>query len=171
MVGNGSVAWDSPGLAYDPNNDVLYGMHLANDALYSINTSTGAATFIGDSGTDNLPGLAYDPNNNILYATSGATDKLYTLNISTGAKTEVGALGVNVSNNGLAYDWDSDVLYLNDDSTDALYTVNVGTGAATLVGANGVNGIIGLTYIPEPSSALLLSLGSALFLLRRKSRS
>ena len=69
-------------------NGVLYGISLATDSeLYSINTTTAAATAIGLTG-DSLNGLVFGSNGS-LYASGG--DSLYLVNASTGAASLVGS--------------------------------------------------------------------------------
>jgi hypothetical protein len=91
------------GLAFDSDNDILYGVTF-ND-LFTINTVTGAATLVGATGLDvsNL-GLAYD-SNRLLYLNVADTNSLYRLNTTTGAATLVGdnnpAAALHID--GLAY--------------------------------------------------------------------
>jgi hypothetical protein len=83
------------GLAYDNNNSVLYGVD--DDELYTINTSTGAATLVGPTGLNSFrQGLAYDTENDVLYLNLGdgpGGDSLYRLNTTTGLATLVGPNG------------------------------------------------------------------------------
>ena len=61
------------GMAYDSRNDVLYGIS-ENSRLYSINTSTGAATLIGTTGILNSRGMAYDVLSDRIYVLSNFQD-------------------------------------------------------------------------------------------------
>lgn len=83
------------------NAGVLYGVTGAGggpSSLYTINTTTGAATLVGATGATHITGLDFDPTSGILYgvADSGflGTPMLVTIDKSTGAATTVGALGV-----------------------------------------------------------------------------
>jgi hypothetical protein len=90
----GSV--EGGGLAYDDAHHILYatGSHY----LYTINTSTGAATLVGDMGfTPDPAGLAYDAALDVLYLNDGDTNSLYRVDPGTGAATPVGANGVNAT--------------------------------------------------------------------------
>ena len=73
----------------------LYGVDPGDDNLYSINSTTGAATIIGALGIDlaeNVQDMDYDKDNDILYLAAylSTGGSLYTVNISTGAATLVG---------------------------------------------------------------------------------
>jgi hypothetical protein len=81
------------GLSFDTNHNILYGVDDFN--LYTINTTTGAATLVGSTGlAESLEGIAYDAATNTLYLNTGLNDEsLYTLNTTTGAATLVGPNG------------------------------------------------------------------------------
>jgi hypothetical protein len=122
------------GLTFDSNHNILYGVDHNN--LYTINTTTGAAHFVGATGfTNDYEGIAYDAATNTLYLNTGTdpfhtlinNDSLYTLNTTTGAATLVGPNGV------------------------------VFTG-----GSQGIDGIafLGNVNTPEPSSLTLLGIGA-----------
>ena len=142
------------GLAFDPTNQILYATSNGAAAnLYTVDTSTGAATEVGPLGT-NVPGLAFNPNTSTLYGVSGQTDALYTIDTATGAATQIGLLNVNTSFCGLAYDIVTDTLYLSDTISDSLYSINVDTGQAALIGDlqhPQVNGLASLNKAqPQP---------------------
>jgi len=70
-------------------SDTLYFVDGATATLYSINTSTGAATEIGNTGIREIGALVYE--NGTLYAGSNSPSAaLYALNPATGAATFVG---------------------------------------------------------------------------------
>ena len=122
-------------LAYDSARDILYGVN--GGSLYRIDTASGAATLIGNTG-GNPHGLAFDSENNILYASDSNTDQLLTLDTITGAKTIKGNLGFgNVE--GLAYDVNTHTLYGIDTDplgkNPRLITLHTTSGAGTAVGA------------------------------------
>lgn len=178
VVGDLGIDAVAGGLAYDVNSQTMYYAHIPSTldetSLYSINTSTGAATLIGLAGDPlTLNGLTFDPNSNTLYGSSGATGQLYTLNTSTGEATAVGALGIpDFGDHGLAYDAVNDILYISDAvNNPSLWTVNTSTGAASEVGTLG-QPISALAYenpipVPEPVSLTLILLGGAVLLRRR----
>jgi hypothetical protein len=106
----GTVGQAIRGLAYDSNHSVLYGVAgsgAGSGNLFTINTSTAAATLIGTTGVNNaLSGLEYDTDNNVLYMNVGAGDNsLYSVNTTTGAATLVGSNGpvAGVGIEGLAF--------------------------------------------------------------------
>ena len=85
-------------LTLDSNHNILYGT--SHNNLYTINTTTGAATLVGATGfTNDYEGIAYDNATNTLYLNTGTdpnhtlinNDSLYTLNTTTGAATLVGS--------------------------------------------------------------------------------
>jgi hypothetical protein len=84
------------GLAYDDVHHILYATGLSR--LYTIDTSTGAATLVGEMGfTPDPAGLAYDPELDVLYLNDGGTHRLYQVDPDTGAATLIGANGVSAS--------------------------------------------------------------------------
>lgn len=122
-------------LAYDSARATLYGVN--GGSLYRIDTASGTATLIGNTG-GNPHGLAFDSENNILYASDTNTDQLLTLDTTTGAKTIKGNLGFgNVE--GLAYDVNTDTLHGIDTDplgkNPRLITIHTTSGAGTAVGA------------------------------------
>src|SRR5213595_1687921 len=83
LVGNaGTVLTD---IAFNPQGQ-LFGVDF--NALYSINTQTGAATLIGNLnvGSAEMNSLVFD-SSGTLYASSTQTKQLYTINTQTGQAT------------------------------------------------------------------------------------
>jgi hypothetical protein len=103
----GPTAAFGGGLAYDNVNGILYASGDnggGNAALFTINTSTGAATAIGNMGLPSNPvGLAYDPSANALYLNDGTTNNLYRVSTSTGAATLIGSNGVSAAIGSLGF--------------------------------------------------------------------
>jgi hypothetical protein len=124
-----------------------FGNAFQTQSLYSIDTTTGAATLIGGTGLAQISGIAYD--GSTLYAYTVAAD-LYTINITTGASTLVAAQANTVpegdlsfANGSLMLLSGSGVLSRVNSTTAALTTVaNIGTtgqdfsGLAALGGNN-----------------------------------
>jgi hypothetical protein len=138
------------GLAFDPVSQVLYGLG-SDEALYSVNRSTGFATLVGNTGEGTFSGgLAFDTSQHVLYATGQSTafssqpnlavSTLFSIDPATGTATAIGATVNELSTGDLAYDSVRDVLWgLGEARTvgfdrSALYTVNRATGLATRVG-------------------------------------
>lgn len=72
------------------------------NALYTIDTTTGAATLVGPLGVylsngSLFIGLEVDPETGILYVADDVTQILYTVDTATGEATEVGPMGVPIS--------------------------------------------------------------------------
>ena len=126
-------------IAFDQSGN-LYGITF--NSLYSINTSTGAATFIGShslGGSKNS--LVFDASGT-LYA---ANSSLFTLDILTGASSLVG-------NGGYSYSSSGDLAFINNElylsssgsSTDDLVKLDTSNGLGTLVGDIGFGAVYGL---------------------------
>jgi hypothetical protein len=126
---------------------VLYGIDNTS-TLYSINTTTGAATSIGAIGHV-VNALTFSPTG-VLYA--AGSDTLYTINKATGAATTI---GLGTVGGGTAYTSSGDleffggVLYLTSSTggsggNNALYKINAATGQATDIGSIGFTNVYGL---------------------------
>jgi hypothetical protein len=103
------------GIAFDDSLDTLYGC--SGDALYTVDMTTGAATYVGDFGstTGSMIGIASDGEGELYgYTVSFTTvDSLYSIDPSSGAATEIGSLGVSMLYaQDCAFDKDNDILYL-----------------------------------------------------------
>jgi hypothetical protein len=93
LVGTSTVM----GLAIDISCDSqgnLYANSISTDSLYSIDSTTGAATLIGPTGfaTNFAQGMDFDWSTDILYATlytGGGTGGFCTVNLTTGAATQL----------------------------------------------------------------------------------
>ena len=143
--------------------DALYMVGEGNDALYTVNTTTGEATRIGSAtafgvGETSPTGLAF--HNGTLYMVGLTTRALYTVNTTTGVATRVGSatnFGIG-ENSPLGLASLNDNLYMTGSSTDALYTVNTTTGVATRVGSATAFGV------GENSPTDLASLNGTLYM-------
>lgn len=135
IVGETGIAdTQMSGLEFDrANNLYAYGEqdHSASPGLYSINQSTGQATFIGLGGVmagDSIADLSYDRATNTMYAISSTPGgrRLYTLDLVSGLATPVGQItgipgsavqvGLATNANGIRYvhDLGSDRMYRLD---------------------------------------------------------
>ena len=138
------------GAAYDSNSNTLYLIGgRGNNALYTVNRNTGAASLVGNHGINDLFGLAYDSQNNVLYGTQFAGGSgLYSLNTSTGAATTInGAMSNQIG--GLAYNSLTDQLIGIRDGAGDLFNINRADGSQTLLGNGGNLNDSGLTYDPD----------------------
>jgi DNA-binding beta-propeller fold protein YncE len=166
-------------LAFDPTSNVLYGIQNVPSAgvrdLFRINTTTGAATVIGDmmQPASDLSAMAFDASGN-LFVIDTQNKLLLSVNKSTAAVTHSQLMNVQLGDTaGMAFSPSTGTAYVADggtSGTNALYTLNTTTGALTLVGATGAaNGLAGLSFVPqqspsvpEPSALLLLVIGAGL---------
>lgn len=125
--------------------------------MVTINASTGVGAAIGNSGFAGLNSLAVNNSGTIYSAvdTFGATTwPLVTINPSTGAGTSVATLNfgsVRPDVRGLAFSAGNVLFAVND------------TGPA-----GGYSDVRGIEYIPEPTVAGLLALGTGLLAWKRK---
>ena len=122
----------------------LYAVDYTDNNLYTISTSTGAKTLIGNMGTPLNNGtwrdLTWDPTANKMYAMATyfemdvpvSKNVLYEVNISTGAKTWIGTDAIGLYDG--AIDPSTGVFYAISSAYQALYTVNKASGATSFVG-------------------------------------
>lgn len=137
LVGGSSIGMT--GLAFNPLNNVLYGVTGLESPnfkrnLVSINPATGAATVIGaivdpDFGSSlGLTDLSFR-SDGTLFGIS--PNNMYTINLSNAALTEIGATGENPPGGGLAFS-PSGTLFSAGLATGTLDTLNTSTGARTV---------------------------------------
>jgi Strictosidine synthase-like, N-terminal len=133
------------GAAFRPSDNTLFAIHtFGNNGLYTINTTTGAATLVGDTNIGGSPeSLAFTSNGTLYTATTSGTN-LYTIDSNTGAATLLGSISgmsdvdgltvspvaVNVSGQGVV---PADTLFAVD--SGSLYIVDPNTLVATLIGS------------------------------------
>ncbi len=138
--------------AWNPSNNTLYMVEgRATNTLYTVNTTTGAATAVGVHGITDMFALGFYPPTGQMFAASAANGNLYSLDLTTGAATLIGSTGlVSPSINGLA--WDPTrrqfIALVSNVSGGSLYSVDVTTAAVTLLADAGPIDNAGLTYDP-----------------------
>ena len=172
---NGSLTTvGSSGKSYVDFGDTTSGLFAEgfDGNLYAINSATGAATLVGATNPPYAGGFSsISLNSSTLYYTQGADNNFYTLNTSTGAATLVGSLGGSLGTGAMIFE--DGILYAAEDSpASSIDTINPATGSATIgpavTGARSVvfglapNPVPSPSEAPEPSSMLLLLLGSVL---------
>ncbi|MEM7659039.1 MAG: S8 family serine peptidase [Bacteroidota bacterium] len=116
-------------------NDTWYAADYYADSLLSVDTLTGARTYIGALGA-HFDGMTWDPTTNTMYGID-FNGGFYTVNLATGAATAV-SLGTTIGYINLACS-PSGTIYTMSIISDSLYTVNKTTGAITGVGPLGVD--------------------------------
>ena len=159
------------GLEWDSSTGTLYGASGGGTTagnFYTINTSTGVASFVGNSGLTSFTNIGYHAGLDVMFATNSGTDSFYTIDRATGAATLVGPL-LNAANpNGLAYNASNGLLYMIDNNTDMLYSMNLNTGEAVAIGSTGTGNLLGLVWVPSPGAAALLGMGGLVASRRRR---
>jgi PEP-CTERM motif len=146
-------------------NSQLLGIDLTNNALWTINPSTAAASNeVLISGTNgDITSIAWDPVTHTLYGntTSGfaGADQLYGINPTTGAATLIGAIGsANVYALGFSQ---TGVLLGESDATGDLLSISTATGAGTNIGPTGVSSSYDLAS--RPGDDVVFGLSSATY--------
>ena len=156
-------------LGFDSTSGTLYGMYelqAGQRKLFTMNTATGAATLLPNSLAGDPSAMAFDVSGT-LFVVDTSLQLLSTVNKTTGATLSSIALSTALgAAAGMAFDPTSGLLYVTDGEsggTNRLYTLNTTNGVLTDIGASGVtNGLSGLAFIPEPTTALLLATGMVL---------
>lgn len=170
-------------LDFNPVNGKLYGMSQSfgtqpsvSHFLFEINPLTGAASNpvqIGLAGQLTDPSamaFAADGSLYILDARINTSAVLFQVNPSTGGLIRSVTLPTTFNAAaGMDFHPATGLLYFADDpilsnriSSGSMHTFDIHTGLYTRLGFLGTFGIAGLTFIPEPSSAMLLFAATAL---------
>lgn len=135
IVGNMGIGMTD--IAFAPNGD-LYGISATQ--LYSINSSTAAATPIGPTGISLGNALVFEMDGT-LYGAGGGTSSLYQINPTTGAGTAIGNVGY-ASAGDLAFVGAD--LYMSSLSHELIRIDLDGGAAGTSVGPFGFTFVFGL---------------------------
>ena len=164
-------------LAYNPITDTLYGITsdaappggFPGDGIYTIDTGTGLASFIGPTIWDTTAGIAFDTAGT-LYALGfdplvnpgvGGTNMLFTLDALTGA--ELTRVTVDINNfifSGLGINPVTGEIYATESQTGEVYIVDPVTGEMTATGKPAGEFVSDIAFrIPEPGTLAVLGLG------------
>jgi hypothetical protein len=124
-------------IAFDPTGN-LFGLSFTG--LYSINKTTGAASFIGNHGIGLGNALVFGADGT-LYGAGAGTTSLFSINPATGAGTSLGSMGFR-SGGDLAFNGGS---FFLASTTNQLIKVDLGNLAnSAAVGAFGVSSTFGI---------------------------
>lgn len=149
-------------ISFDPTTDTLYGIGSNGGAhLYSINTSTGQATLVGDSGFGfttgggiaiNSAGTVYGSPDTADFGTYSKVDGSYVQIADPGPEPAAGG-----AYGGMCFD--GSILYSSFNSATAhLVTIDTGSGAVTDLGTT-VSRIDAIAFpTPEPTSLAAMAL-------------
>src|SRR5439155_5337694 len=157
-------------LALQPGTGTLYGVRSNTNGsggglLYSINTSTGVATLVGDTGAGAGGGIAFAPNGTLYqtaYNNHGDYVSLNTLNPADASR--IATVRLSRYYEGLAVRSDGTLWATSAGHVDSLFTINPTNGAETLIGVTPNTGAVSdldfqFTSVPEPASWALLTAG------------
>jgi hypothetical protein len=146
--------------------------------LYSVSTTTGAATTVGSTGRGNIEGLTYD-GSSLLGISFTSNPTIFSINPTTAATSNVvNVTGVTGVVRAMAVLDSNDVLVADDSSSTFLRSINLTTGVSTLIGTMGPGdqfilamafgsdghlyalGSTGNEYIVNASTAALTTVGN-----------
>ncbi len=143
------AAWnalvESPGHCYAGTwaNGLWYAIDHYTQNLITIDTSTGEATLIGNTGlggSDITTGMAYDPSSGTMYLTSVLDDDqmvhLYTVNLNTAAVTDLGSLTPLIVAIGCSMDG---TIYATSINPDSSYIIDPSGPTAIEIGSLGID--------------------------------
>lgn len=154
------------GLAYDLENDVLYGA--INGRFRTIDPATGNIILGLTSPGVDIEGLAYA--DGYVYGLARGEMGLYRYDVDSGEWAVVGSTGILWNLAGLAYDSSTHTLYGKGRQSVNLYAISPDDASTSLIGSTGIPEGGGLGFIvPEPATAVLFAIGG-IIALRRKTR-
>ncbi len=137
---------------FQPGSDVLFGVASNSGKagfIYTIDTSTAAATLVGDSGLDR-GGLAFAPDGTLYLATARNSSVFARIDPTDGSvigtplalQTEIAGLAVRPSDG---------VIFANYADGSELFTIDPSDGSQTLVGSYmSSSHVADLTFLPSP---------------------
>ncbi|MCB0735358.1 MAG: hypothetical protein KDC76_12295, partial [Bacteroidetes bacterium] len=136
-VGNTSEDNDFGHYSMSSNGYTCYSISDANDALYTVNPSTGGSIFIGYTGVGNLESSAISFDGDTLYSIDG--NDFGWVNLSTGDFTKVGDIST-LQNGSLGAVSVTDVDAMTTGSDNSIYAVERYTGGDLIFKVNPATG-------------------------------
>lgn len=131
----------------------LYGAEFGNDRFHDVDTATGTATLIGNSGNTNVGDLTSDTRTSggPVWGVDTTANELATFDTMTGGITSTLAItGTAGPITSIAFDPVTGMLFGNETLSfgggDTLYTIDTGSGAATAVGSIGFDDVFALGF-------------------------
>ena len=124
-------------IAFDSSGN-LYGITFTD--LYSINSTTGASTLIGNLGVNDANSLTFGADGTLYMARDEVNTNLYTVDTSTAIISAIGATGFKAEGD-LAFNGGD--MYMST-SLNSLAEVDILTGAGIEIGSFGVGDVFGL---------------------------
>ena len=162
-------------LTFRPGGTLYGWLEASDDDLYTIDTLTGSASLVGDSGLGTYgSGLASNAAGTLYYAGNGTAGPLHTIDPTTGLPTTVATLSGGINDgypiSALAFD-SSGTLFGVEGSFGApayLISIDTATGAITVRGQT-IDRLDAIAFqiqaVPEPSTVVLAGIGLGMALL------
>ena len=165
-------------LAVHPQTGMIFGtevnLRTFSNFIYTIDRSTGTATFVGDTGRTGAT-LAFSPTGVLYMTTAEFTEAggfvrgyLNTVDPLTAAVLTTSAPYTQTHVGGLAVRPEDGVIFASGDRRAGIYTISPG-GTMALVGFStaGAAGDIAFSNVPEPTSISMVVLGALGILIRK----
>lgn len=131
-------------LSFQPTTGVLYGIRSNSDGaqagglLYTINVTTGVATYVGDTGAGASGGIAFAPNGTLYQVAHNSHFDYPSLNtIDPSDAHRIRTVSLSNYYDGLAVRPSDGILFATLGGSDTVYTINPDTGAESIVGSTG----------------------------------
>jgi hypothetical protein len=146
---NNSSGGPRSGLQFDPVDGQLWACN--TNGIYKMDKNTGAVTYIGSTGFNQVSDIIFDASGN-MYGISGGgsgTNQLFSINKTTGQGTAIGYTGVaNIAGLGgggksYTYLWD------NGQTTATATGLSAGVHTVTLTDGNGCTGTASVTITQQ----------------------
>jgi hypothetical protein len=166
-IGPSGVPYE--GLALSPGG-AIYGSTNAS-TIYSVNSTTGAATAVGSGVPAGPVAIRFDPAGALYAITALGPVNFYTANSPSGVFSLVGSTGLSTYWDDMAFIGPNTLLMEADpggevSSLSSLYSINTRTGAASLIGPTGytVAPMVfedGILYGFDPNTDQMLSINTS----------